>query len=71
MVFTKYVYYAYIYLHILYGIEIYANTCPTHFDKIMKLNNRLRILQYKDMIYRFKLPRGFSQYFKPSNSVHD
>ena len=39
-------YYAFVYPHILYGIEIYANTCQTTLDKLCKLNNKiLRILQ--------------------------
>jgi len=38
-------YYAFIHLHVLYGVEIYANTEPTYLDKLMKLNNKLlRIL---------------------------
>jgi len=43
----KEIYYAFIHLHVLYGVEIYANT-PTYLDKLMKLNNKLlRILQCK------------------------
>jgi len=42
------IYYAFIHLHVLYGVEIYANTKPTCLDKLMKLNNKLlRILQCK------------------------
>ena len=42
------IYYAFIHLHILYGVEIYTNTKPTYLDKLMKLNNKLlRILQCK------------------------
>ena len=38
-------YYAFVYPHIMYGIEIYANTCYSALDKLCKLNNKLlRIL---------------------------
>lgn len=39
-------YFAFVHCHILYGIEVYANTFPTYLDKLIKLNNKLlRILQ--------------------------
>jgi len=39
--------------YVLYGVEIYANTCRSYVDKLMKLNNKiLRILQHKDRYYR-------------------
>ena len=39
-----------IFLHILYRIDIYVNTCPTYLDKLTKINNKiLRILQNKDL----------------------
>ena len=42
------IYYAFVHPHILYSVEIYANTCTTHLDKLIKLNNKLlRILQNK------------------------
>jgi len=42
------IYYAFIHSHVLYGVEIYANSKPTYLDKLMKLNNKLlRILQCK------------------------
>ena len=42
-------YFSFVHPHILYGIEIYANTCITYLDTLMKLNNKLlRILQHKD-----------------------
>jgi len=42
------IYYAFIHSHVLYGVEIYANTKLTYLDKLMKLNNKLlRILQRK------------------------
>jgi len=38
-------YFAFVYPHIIYGIEIYANTCYSVLDKLCKLNNKLlRIL---------------------------
>ena len=41
-------YFAFVHPHILYGIEVYANTCKTKLDKLMKLNNKLiRILLNK------------------------
>ena len=45
------IYFAFVHPHILYGIELYANTYPTHLDKLMKLNNKiLRILQNKPIL---------------------
>ena len=44
----KQIYYAFVNPHILYGVELYANTHRTYLDKLMKLNNKLlRILQSK------------------------
>lgn len=41
-------YFAFIYPHLLYGIEIYGNTYNTYLNKLEKLNNKiLRILQNK------------------------
>lgn len=43
----KMLYFAFVYPHLLYGIEIYANTFPTYLDRLKKLNNKiLRILQH-------------------------
>ena len=42
-------YFAIVYPHLIYGIELYGNTCPSYPDKLGKLNNKLlRILQGKD-----------------------
>jgi len=42
------IYYAFIYPYILYGLEVYGNTCVSYMDKLTKLNNKLlRILQKK------------------------
>ena len=39
-------YYSFIYPHLTYCIEIYANTCYSYLDPLIKLNNKLlRILQ--------------------------
>ena len=41
----KMLYYAFIHSHLLYGIEIYANTYHSHLHKLIVLNNKiLRIL---------------------------
>jgi len=42
-------YFALVYAHILYGVELYANTNVTYLNKLHKLNNKLlRILQERD-----------------------
>ena len=42
----KSIYYAFVYPHLSYGIEIYANTFDTYLDRLRKLNNKiLRIIQ--------------------------
>ena len=44
----KQIYFAFIFPHILYGIEVYANTTKSRLDKLSKLNNKLiRILLNK------------------------
>ena len=44
----KTIYFAFVHSHILYGIELYANTGSTHLHKLLTLNNKLlRILQKK------------------------
>ena len=48
----KNIYFAFVHPHILYGVEIYANTSRTHIDRLMKLNNTLlRILQNQPRQY--------------------
>ena len=43
-------YFALVYPHLIYGIEIYGNTSKTYFDPLCKVNNRiLRILQNKSV----------------------
>jgi len=49
------IFFAFVYPHILYGIEIYANTSSIHFKKLITLNNKLlRILQNKPYIFPVK-----------------
>jgi len=46
------IYFAFVYPHILYSIEIYANTSSIHLKKLITLNNKLLcILQNKS--YKF------------------
>jgi len=48
----KNLYYAAVYPHIQYGIELYGNTYPTYLHDLEILNNKvLRILQFKPMEY--------------------
>ena len=48
----KSIYFAFVYPHLLQGIEVYANTRSTNLSKLITLNNKiLRILQNKP--YRF------------------
>ena len=42
------IYFAFVHPYVLYGLEVYGNTCASYFDKLTKLNNKLlRILQKK------------------------
>ena len=42
----KCIYFAFVYPHMLYGVEIYANTFDTYLDRLRKLNNKiLRVTQ--------------------------
>ena len=48
----KQIYFAFVHPHILYGIELYANTYKENLDKLIKLNNKLlRILQNKPISF--------------------
>ena len=43
------IYFAFVHSHLLYGVEVYANT-TNHLSKLITLNNKLlRILQYKSL----------------------
>ena len=43
-------YFAFVPSHILYGIEVYANTCHSHLSKLCVLNNKiLRIIENKPL----------------------
>src|SRR5260221_14345379 len=51
----KQIYYALVHSHILYAVEIYANTFITYIDPLIKVNNKLlRILQNKPWRTPFK-----------------
>jgi hypothetical protein len=55
------IYYAFVHSHLLYAIEIYANTCQAHLEKLVKLNNKiLRILQNRPI--RFPVLKLYSDY---------
>ena len=46
----KLLYFAFVYPHLLYGIEIYGNTNHCHLSKLEKLNNKIfRILQNRSI----------------------
>ena len=46
------IYFAFVYPHLFYGVELYANTYYSNLDKLVKLNNKLlRILQGKIINY--------------------
>ncbi len=60
-VFLKDVYYAFVYTHILYGIELYANTTNNNLTKLITLHNKLlRILQNKPRTTR--VPQLYANY---------
>jgi len=51
--YLKMLYFSFVHPHILYGVEIYANTYTSYLDKLLKLNNKLhRILQQKNKFCR-------------------
>ena len=37
----KQLYFAFVHSRIMFGIELYANTCSTYLDKLIKLNSKL------------------------------
>jgi len=44
------IYFAFVHCHLLYGVEVYANTTTNQLSKLITLNNRLlRILQNKSI----------------------
>ena len=46
----KNLYFATVYPHLLFGIELYANTCKSYLNELMILNNKiLRVLQNKPL----------------------
>ena len=48
----KKLYFALVHPHLVYSIEIYANTFQKYLDPLMKLNNKiLRILQNQKLHY--------------------
>jgi len=51
LILLKQLYFAFVHLRIMFGIELYANTCSTYLDKLIKLNNKLlRILQNRPLL---------------------
>jgi len=35
------IYFAFVHSHLLYGVEVYANTTANHLSKLVTLNNKL------------------------------
>ena len=64
-------YFAFVYPHLLYGIEIYANTFQSHLNKLIILNNKiLRIIQNKPR--RTQTITLYKSYFTlPVNLLHN
>ena len=63
--------YAFVYPHLLCGVEMYANTSRTHLDKLMKLNNKiLRILQNRP---RLTAPKSLYHEYEtlPIDELHE
>jgi len=66
------IYFAFVYRHILYGIEIYANTSSIQFKKLITLNNKLlRILPNKSYKFPVKdLYHNFDTLAIPELHIH-
>ena len=47
----KNLYFALVYPHLLYGVELYANTYKKHLQKLSTLNNKLLRIMQKASIY--------------------
>jgi len=44
---AKNLYYALVHPHIIYGLEVYGNTCYTHIEPLVKLNNKIIRILFK------------------------
>ena len=73
------IYFAFVHSHLLYGVEVYANTTTNHLSKLITLNNKLlRILQNKSIkthnseLYRtyFTLPLQLLHNFQILLFIH-
>ena len=64
-------YFALVHPHLIYGIEIYANTYQKYLDPLIKLNNKiLRILQNRKLSY--PVPNLYKTYNTlPSHQLHN
>jgi len=74
------IYFAFVHSHLLYGVEVYANTTVNHLSKLITLNNKLlRILQNKSIkthnseLYRtyFTLPLQLLHNFRILLFIHN
>jgi len=74
------IYFAFVHSHLLYGVEVYANTTASHLSKLITLNNKLlRILQNKSIkthnseLYRtyFTLPLQLSHNIRILLFIHN
>ena len=68
---VKVLYYTLVNSHIVYGIEVYANTFESYLDKLVKLNNRiLRIMYNKNLRTHVKELYTLCNTL-PVNKLHD
>jgi len=51
----KTIYFAFVHRHLLYGIELYANTATTNLHKLIILNNRLLVTSETTSALQYKL----------------